>query len=82
MGSMGVSMSFSTGGRDDETRLDEAARKKVAAYVERRVGGMVCPDHGKPPAVICEGDSLDALRFDVRGCCQKMVHLVRTKLEE
>ena len=46
------------------------------------VGDYVCPDHGEPPTVICSGTRLDNLRFEVKGCCQKMIYKVKSKLEE
>jgi len=77
---MKMEMMFNTGGeRPDE--MNDESREKVAQYVNKRVGGLRCPDHDKPPTVICSGDSLSSLTFEVEGCCQKIIHIVRTKLE-
>jgi hypothetical protein len=78
MADMKMQMYFQTGG--DEAVMDEAAQKKVEAYVASRVGGMRCPDHDKQPTIVCRGDRLDALSFEVEGCCQKIVYLVKEKL--
>lgn len=77
---MDLKMMFNTSG--DSTRIDDAARQKIARYLEQRVGGFVCPDHGEQPTVIVSGATLESVSFDVRGCCQKVIHLVRRKLEE
>lgn len=80
MGKMKLNMLWQTGG--DPQVMDEAAKQKVADYVTKRVGGFRCPDHDEAPTIICSGARLDALRFDVKGCCQKAIYLVRQKLEE
>ena len=77
---MELGMSFNCSG--DGTEMSEATKQKVAEYVQRRVGGMVCPDHQKAPTIICRGDRLDNVSFEVEGCCQKIIHLVKTKLAE
>ena len=77
---MNMGMLFNTGG--DGTEMNEATRQKVADYVQQRVGGMVCPDHNKAPTVVCQGTRLDNISFEVEGCCQKVIHLVKTKLAE
>ena len=76
---MDMEMMFKVGGKSDE--LDEAAQAKVAEYVEKRVGGLRCPDHDKAPTVIVSGTSLSNIGFEVKGCCQKIIHIVKTKLE-
>jgi hypothetical protein len=81
MAEMEMGMIFD-GRPGDPTVLDEATRKKVAEYIQKRVGGMRCPDHDEAPTIICKGDRLDRLSFDVEGCCQKIIYLVREKLEE
>lgn len=78
---MKLDMMFHTGG-EQQTELDEAARKKVESYVADRVGGFRCPDHDQAPTIICRGSRLDSLSFEVKGCCQKVIYLVQQKLEE
>lgn len=76
---MDMEMMFKVGGKSDE--LDEAAQAKVAEYVNKRVGALRCPDHDKAPTVIVSGTSLSNIGFEVQGCCQKIIHIVKTKLE-
>jgi hypothetical protein len=78
---MDLEMMWQAGG-EESTEMDEATRKKVERYVTKRVGGMRCPDHDKPPTVICRGTRLDNLSFEVKGCCNKIIYMVKTKLEE
>jgi hypothetical protein len=66
----------------DPNAVDEATRRKVAAFIEERVGDLRCPDHGKAPTIACSGDSLETLSFDVTGCCPKIIALTREKLSE
>ena len=65
----------------DPTEVDEATRKKIAAYIEERVGHFRCPDHDKAPTIIVKGDRLDNMSFEVTGCCQKLIHLTKEKLQ-
>ncbi len=76
---MDMEMMFKVGGKSDE--LDEEAQAKVAAYVQKHVGDLRCPDHDKAPTVIVSGTSLSNIGFEVKGCCQKIIHIVKTKLE-
>ncbi len=80
MAKMDMQMVWQTGGARGE--LDEAGKQKVQAYVLQRVGDFRCPDHGEPATVICAGTRLDSLRFEVKGCCQKAIYLVKKKLDE
>lgn len=76
---MKVDMMFDCRG-DDSGVMDPATREKVASYVTKRVGDFTCPDHGKQPTVVVQGERLDEIAFDVRGCCQKAIVLVKEKL--
>ncbi len=77
---MELGMLFNSGG--DDTEMNEATKQKVADYVQKRVGGMLCPDHQKAPTIVCRGTRLDNISFEVEGCCQKIIHQIKTKLAE
>lgn len=81
MGEMDLGMVFDARPGDPNI-LDEAARKKVAEFINNRVGDLVCPDHHKAPTIICQGKSLDSLSFDVTGCCTKIIQITKEKLSE
>ena len=81
MGDMELGMVFD-GRPGDPNVMDEAARKKVANFINERVGELRCPDHHKAPTIICKGDSLDNLTFDVTGCCTKIIQMTKEKLSD
>lgn len=64
----------------DPSVIDEESRKKIAAFIDERVGDFRCPDHGKAPTITVTGDRMDALSFEVTGCCQKMITMTRELL--
>ncbi len=66
----------------DPNIIDEVTRKKVAQFIEDRVGDLRCPDHGKAPTVTCSGTSLDDISFEVTGCCPKIIALTQEHLSE
>lgn len=76
---MKLGTEFFCGG--DQKEMNDATREKVASYVESRVGGIRCPDHDELPTVICSGSRLDNVSFQVKGCCQKIIHIVKSKLD-
>ena len=78
---MKLDMMWQVGG-GSVTVMNPEKMKMVESYIESRVGDFRCPDHNEAPTVICQGQRLDALTFDVKACCQKAVHLVRRLLEE
>ncbi len=78
---MEIGMIFD-GRAGDPNVVDEATRKKIAEYLERTVGDLRCPDHDKAPTIVCTGDNLENMSFDVKGCSQKFVFLVKEKLSE
>ena len=56
MGDMELGMTFD-GRAGDPNIIDEASRKKIAAYIDERVGEFRCPDHNKAPTIVVTGDS-------------------------
>lgn len=76
---MQLDMMFDARGEREE--MDEADKEKVAEYVQNRVGGLRCPDHHQVPTVVVAGTRLDNISFSVNGCCNKIIQLVKEKLE-
>ena len=81
MGDMELGMVFD-GRAGDPNAVDEATRKKIAAFIEERVGDFRCPDHKKAPTITVTGDNLENLSFDVTGCCTKCIQMTKEKLAE
>lgn len=77
---MDLEMMFKAG--DDPEEMSEADQAKVAEYVQKRVGGLTCPDHHELPTIIVSGSRLDDITFRVEGCCQKIIYLIKSKLAE
>ena len=65
----------------DPSVVDEATRKKIAAYIEDRVGDLRCPEHDKAPTIVVNGDNLETMSFDVTGCCTKLIQITKEKLQ-
>ena len=76
---MKVEMMWQTG---EQVELNDAAREKVALFVQTRLGDFRCPDHNQTPTIVCSGTSLENVGFDVKACCQKAVVLVKEKLQQ
>ena len=55
-----------------------AARK----HIQRRLGDLACPRHGRPPRIIATGPSPDRLTFSVEGCCQRLKDRAARALED
>lgn len=66
----------------DPNKVDEATRKKIAEFIDRRVGDFRCPDHDKAPTIVVKGDDLENMAFEVTGCCNKLIQMTKEKLAE
>ena len=66
----------------DPNKIDEATRKKIAEFIDRRVGDFRCPDHDKAPTIVVKGDDLENMAFEVTGCCNKLIQMTKEKLAE
>lgn len=64
-----------------QNALERAMFESVRQQIERRVSAVRCPVHGTAPTIRAKGRSLDRLTFDVSGCCDRAVSVVRAKLQ-
>ena len=46
----------------------------------KKVGSIRCPEHNKSANIKGKGRSLDKLKFEVSGCCEKLINKVKLKL--
>jgi len=81
-----IELSFEINGRKVDSSnignaLEGAMLKAVQASVTSKLASVRCPDHHSAPRITARGRSLDDLSFDVSGCCQKLIDLVKAKLE-
>lgn len=80
-----VEIRFAVGGRRVDPRnmrdaLEAAMLSAVQEGLRRKVGSCRCPEHGQAPQPLGKGRSIDELRFEVTGCCEKVIHEVEKKL--
>jgi hypothetical protein len=66
----------------DPNKVDEATRKKIAAFIKERVGDFRCPDYDKAPTIVVRGDNLENISVEITGYCTKMIQMTKEKLAE
>ena len=64
------------------TEIGRAPLQSIEDYIVESVGSRRCPEHGDAAKLICKGGRLDALDFEVLGCCKKLITSVTTKLSQ
>jgi hypothetical protein len=80
-----VEVSFEINGRKVQPNqigevLTKAVLTSVAEQIKSKVGSVRCQDHGASPKIICKGNSIESLGFEVSGCCEKVIDSVKQKL--
>jgi len=63
-----------------EDMLQTAVLEAARGSVEGRLGSVRCPVHGGAPQVTATGDSISHLRFEVGGCCSKLIEAATAAL--
>lgn len=53
--------------------LTAALLQQLKSNVQTKLSSVHCPEHGQQPTVTAEGNSLDQLKWTVRGCYSKLV---------
>jgi len=49
---------------------------------ERKLTGVRCPDHQKPPRLRFDGSSLRDITINISGCCQKLMSLANIAIAQ
>jgi hypothetical protein len=49
---------------------------------ERKLDGVRCPDHQKPPRLRFDGSSLRDITINLSGCCRKLMTLANTAITQ
>lgn len=49
--------------------------------IKNQVRNVICPEHGLQPTVKVKERTADKIEFEVKGCCQKLIDVVNTKLK-
>ncbi len=60
--------------------LEKALLQKVEDDIKKKVATVRCPEHGQAAQIVASGRSIDKLRFDIKGCCEKLISDVKKKL--
>lgn len=67
-------MSIKWNGRNFEDALNKAAFAETRDNVAKRLRAIRCPEHGRPPASVrVTGHNLKTLKWEVHGCCDRLV---------
>lgn len=61
--------------------LGRSVLQTIQRSVSKRVHSIRCPEHGSAPRIIVIGQSLGDLSWKVPGCCAKLRHMVKRKLQ-
>ncbi len=61
--------------------LERSIVKNIVEQLSKKVGYVVCPEHGNYAKITASGDSISHLDLRVSGCCQKIVDKVKSILK-
>jgi hypothetical protein len=80
-----IDISFEVNGKRLSPRnvgntIERALLQSVQDEISRSVGSVRCPEHGQRPNIKARGRSIDSLRFEVSGCCDGLIKMVKRKL--
>ena len=56
-----------------EDARERAALRTIEKSIRDRVGYVRCPEHRAYPRVTATGPRVDALEFDLAGCCERLL---------
>ena len=76
-------ISFEINGREVSpqqigTEIGRATLQSIKDFMVKSVGSIRCPEHGEAAKIVCRGGRLDALAFEILGCCNTLVESVTT----
>ena len=61
--------------------LEKAVMQAAAEEITKRVRNVRCPEHGEYARIVARGRSTKDIKFDVSGCCEKLIEEVQRKLK-
>jgi len=61
--------------------LQRAMFESVRKAIIKQVGAIRCPQHGQAAKIVYKGRSFDKLSFEVGGCCEALIEVVKGKLK-
>ena len=60
---------------------ERAVLREIERSIQERVGALRCPEHNASPRLTATGSRVDALEFDLAGCCQELLAKTAVCLE-
>jgi hypothetical protein len=60
---------------------ERAILREIERSIRERVGALRCPEHDAFPRLTATGSRVDALEFDLAGCCQELLAKTAACLE-
>ena len=66
---------------DVENAKERAALRVIEKSIRDRVGALRCAEHQTFPRVTATGSSVDALEFDLAGCCDSLLSKAAARFE-
>ena len=81
-----IDFSFEVGGRKvslDQfaNEIEKAVFQEVKDHVSKALSAVRCPKHGKYPSVVVKGTTLNALHFEISGCCEDLIKRATAQLK-
>lgn len=81
-----IDISFEISGRKVSPRnvggaLESAMLQSIQDSISKAVGSARCPEHGQKLKIKVKGRNLDSLKFEVSGCCDRLIDEVKRNLE-
>jgi hypothetical protein len=74
-------MTIRWNGRNAEDALNKAAFPQIRDNFAAHLRSIRCPEHGTgPTAVTVSGHDLKSLKWEIQGCCPKLVEAIKREL--
>jgi hypothetical protein len=74
---MGAKIKLTVGGKEvSPENFGSAMKAQVFEHLKdsitKKLSQIKCPEHGGVPKVTAEGNSLDNVKWQISGCCEKL----------
>jgi hypothetical protein len=66
----------------EEERVVQAAVEKVVRRLQRALGSIVCPTHGRSPLLRVRGTMLSTLDIGFETCCQALMDETTARIHD
>jgi hypothetical protein len=66
----------------DQGRTVQSAVGKIVRRLQRGLGAIVCPVHGRSPVLRVSGSSLSSLETGFETCCQSLMDEITARIHD